>query len=64
MPPEPALRTALIQHMLTTLETPSKPLTSWEEGFIASISEQFDSKGTLSDKQTDILERIYTDKTA
>ena len=53
----------LIDHMLRALETPSKPLSSWEDGFISSISEQFTSRGSLSDRQVEILERIYTEKT-
>ena len=35
------------------------PLTPWEEEFINSIYEQFDEKGDLSNKQCEILERIY-----
>jgi len=54
----------LIQHMLTALETPNKELTKWEENFLGSLEEQFKAKGTLSDKQTEILDRIYTEKTA
>ena len=57
-------RTTLIQHMLDALETPHKDLTSWEETFIGSLAEQFDSRRSLSDRQFDILERIYTEKTA
>jgi len=54
----------LIEHMLTSLETPHKELTKWEEDFLGSIGEQFKSRGTLSEKQTEILERIYSEKTA
>lgn len=34
-------------------------VTDWERNFIESISEQFDNRGDLSDKQVEILERIY-----
>lgn len=37
-------------------------LTKWEENFIASISEYFERTGTLSARQEEILERIYTEK--
>ena len=34
-------------------------ITEWERNFIESISEQFDNHGDVSDKQVEILERIY-----
>jgi hypothetical protein len=54
----------LIQHMLECLESPSRELTKWEEGFVESVREQFLERGSLSDRQTEILERIYAEKTA
>lgn len=56
-------RQALIQHMLTALETPSKSLTKWEENFVESLTEQFERKKSLSDRQLEILDRIYTENT-
>lgn len=53
-----------IQHMLRELEMPAKTLTKWELGFLESISEQFEARRSLSDKQFEILERIYAEKTA
>lgn len=38
-------------------------LTKWEEDFMDSITEQFAERGSLSPKQTEILERIYADRT-
>jgi len=38
-------------------------LTKWEEDFMESITDQFAVRNSLSDKQEEILERIYTDKT-
>jgi hypothetical protein len=38
-------------------------LTKWEEDFVESIGEQLDERGTLSERQADILERIYSGKT-
>jgi hypothetical protein len=53
----------LIQHMLDALQTPHKELTKWEENFLESIGDQFEKRGSLSDRQTEILERIYAEKT-
>jgi hypothetical protein len=50
--------------MLNELETPYKNLTKWEEDFVASINEQFTKWNKLSDRQFEILEKIYTEKTA
>lgn len=52
-----------IQHFLEELANPTKPLTVWESGFIESLQDQFDRRGTLSDRQFEILERIYAEKT-
>lgn len=61
MPPK--TRKELIKHFLHELETPYKELTAWETDFVESVSDQFTRKGTLSDKQYTILERIYAEKT-
>lgn len=42
---------------------PNKPLTPWELNFIESVAEQYEAKGRLSEKQEEILERIYAQKT-
>lgn len=55
---------AFIAHMLAELETPAKSLSKWEEDFVESVSEQFERRGSLSDRQAEILERIYAEKTA
>ena len=36
-----------------------KICTEWEYDFMESITEQFDSRGTLTEKQQEILEKIY-----
>jgi hypothetical protein len=54
----------LIAHMLDSLKTPSRELTKWEEDFIESIDEQFTERSSLSEKQFEILERIYAEKTS
>lgn len=63
MPP-PTDRSQQIERMLNALESPSHSLTKWEEDFLASLSEQFHSRGTLSDRQFEILDNIYAEKTA
>lgn len=55
---------AMIEHMLSSLDTPCKELSSWESGFISSLTDQFERKGSLSEKQFEILGRIYAEKTA
>ncbi len=40
-----------------------KRLTKWEEEFLESISDQIARTGSLSERQIEILERIYTEKT-
>lgn len=52
-----------IEHMFKTLQRPSRDLTAWELGFLADIADQFDRRSTLTDKQFEILERIYAEKT-
>lgn len=38
-------------------------LSDWEANtFLPSVSEQFERKGTLSDKQVETLERIYQER--
>ncbi len=54
----------VIDHFFTSLEVPIKPLTLWEKNFLESIYNQYNEKGTLTDKQFDILEKIYAEKTA
>lgn len=49
----------VIRHWITTIEEESRNLTSWEESFIASVTEQ----SQWSEKQQEIIERIYTEKT-
>lgn len=54
----------MIAHMLKELESPAKRLTSWELGFVESLADQFERRRSLSDRQFEILERIYADRTA
>lgn len=54
----------LVMHMLQDLETPYKELTKWEEDFVISVTDQFERTHNLSERQFEILERIYAEKTA
>lgn len=56
----------VIEHMFETIEKEDlvKPLSDWETNFLSDIRKQFDNRGMLSDKQFEILERIYAEKTA
>ena len=38
-------------------------LTKWEDSFCVSLVNQLDRGRTLSEKQAETLERIYTEKT-
>lgn len=57
-------RRAFIGKMLNTRLDPNRTLTKWENIFLASVYTQWDRKGDLSDKQFDVLETIYSEKTA
>ena len=41
----------------------SDKLTEWEDEFVNSLFEQLTKKGSLSNKQAEILERIYANRT-
>jgi hypothetical protein len=53
---------AIIQHYLDTLEDISHKLSDWERNFFKGLKEQFENRGSLSDKQVATLSRIYADK--
>jgi len=53
----------IIQQWITDVQNEGRGLTKWEEGFIESITEQFEESGSLSDRQEEILERIRAEKT-
>lgn len=53
----------VLQDWIRRVRTEGRNLSAWEEEFIESIAEQLDRTGSLSRKQVDILERIYSEKT-
>lgn len=63
-PEEVVNRKERISTILRTLPTPEdgpywRRLTEWEKNFIGDIREYFDTYGTLSIAQEEILERIW-----
>lgn len=51
-----------IAEMLSAFEDPTVTLTSWELGFLESVTDQFETSGTLSDRQYEKLASIYKAK--
>lgn len=53
------------RHWLEVVETEGTNLSKWESDFIADLREKFDKYSVvyLSDRQAEILERIYAEKT-
>jgi hypothetical protein len=45
------------------LDEASNKLSNWEVDFINSIASQLDNNRNLSEKQADIVERIYSERT-
>jgi hypothetical protein len=54
----------MIQQFLSELERPAKKLSEWELTFLESIREQWEERQHLTDRQFEVLERIYAEKTA
>ena len=52
-----------IDKWLRAIEYEGKGLSVWEEDFVESIKKLWEKKRFLSDKQEEILERIYAEKT-
>lgn len=61
LPSQHHARSSIIEQMLNTLERVPH-LSKWEEDFLASLSDQFEQTRTLSDRQFETLEHIYTEK--
>lgn len=54
----------VIENWIETVQTEGRNLTKWESDFIESLADQFEMYGRISDKQQEILERIYAEKTS
>jgi hypothetical protein len=53
----------VIKSWIHLIKTEGQDLTSWEEDFVESIEEQVNRYGKISDRQEEILDKIYTEKT-
>lgn len=54
----------VIREWIKLVNDEGHDLTKWEEDFMESITEQFDERGSISDREEEILERIYSEKTS
>jgi len=54
----------VIQQWIDHVNENGVNLSKWELDFMESVTEFFSQRSWISDKQEDILERIYTDKTS
>lgn len=54
----------VIEEWIQAINEFSWRLSKWETDFMESITEQFETKRWISDKQEEILERIYAEKTS
>lgn len=52
-----------VARMLEWVNDTARGLSKWEEDFMESITEQYGQSGKLSEKQKEVLERIYAHKT-
>jgi len=52
-----------IREWLDAIRDDSDGLTKWEQEFVDSVAKQFETRGSISDRQEEILERIYAEKT-
>ena len=48
-----------LDEVFEAIEANDKKLTTWETEFFESVQEQWKRKGKLSEKQLEVLERIY-----
>lgn len=47
------------EQLIADCEARETKLSEWEAGFVQSIREQFNRKGSLSEKQLETLEKIW-----
>ena len=53
----------VIREWIELVNTEERNLSKWEQDFMDSITEQFEERGSISDRQEEILELIYSEKT-
>jgi hypothetical protein len=52
-----------VKQMVDTIQNEGRNLTEWEDNFVKSCITQYKRKGSLSERQVEIIERIYAQKT-
>lgn len=55
--------TDVLSEWITAVNEDGLGLTDWELNFMESITDQFERTNSLSERQIEILERIYVEKT-
>ena len=53
----------VFQEWVDKIQEQGRGLTKWEEDFVESIADRLSSGQSLSERQEEILERIYAEKT-
>ena len=53
----------IIGEWIETVNDLGRNLTNWEIQFMESITDEFERRGRISDREEEILERIYANKT-
>ena len=61
--PDAPKQTQTTQYRIATVNGEGRNLTDWEREFMLSISAQWNERGFITEKQSAILERIYTERT-
>lgn len=51
----------VIEDWINRVQTEGRNLSKWEENFMESIQERFERTRFITDRQEEILERIYTE---
>lgn len=54
---------SVLNEWIIAVQQDSHDLTQWEADFIDSLSAQFEQRKSMSERQEEILERIYAEKT-
>lgn len=56
-------RNKKIETMLEKVREEGRGLNDWEKMFVESLTDQWENTGSMSRRQEEILERVYTEKT-
>lgn len=53
----------VIKRWIAAVNAEAHGLTCWESSFMMSLTDQFERSGSISERQEEILEKIYAEKT-